>query len=140
MAKVKVYSRLPNAIKFTFQTYVGEGARMSVTPEDDEKTIVLNGTSEVVNHTLIVKEGAVTIFGYPKHDLAKRVYTADDLERLKADPTFQKLLVNGDVAIDALDDLSKDFTGNGKLTAEELRERMAKQKSEDGDISIMPRG
>lgn len=140
MAKVKVYSRLPNAVKFTFQTYVGEGARMTVTPEDDGKSVVLNGTSEVVNHTLIVKEGAVTIFGYPKHDLAKRVYTLDDLERLKADPTFQKYLANGDFSIDTMDDLSRDFAGNGKLTAEELRERMSKQKSEDGAISIVPKG
>ncbi len=139
MAKVKVYSRLPNAVKFTFQTYVGEGARMTVTPEDDEKSVVLNGTSEVVNHTLIVKEGADTIFGYPKHDLAKRVYTLDDLERLKADPTFQKYLANGDFSIDTMDDLSRDFTGNGKLTADELRERMSRQKADDGAISIVPK-
>lgn len=139
MAKVKVYSRLPNAVKFTFQTYVGEGARMTVTPEDDEKSVVLNGTSEVVNHTLIVKEGAVTIFGCPKHDLAKRVYTLDDLERLKADPTFQKYLANGDFSIDTMDDLSRDFTGNGKLTADELRERMSRQKADDGAISIVPK-
>lgn len=139
MAKVKVYSRLPNAMKFTFQTYVGEGARMTVTPEDDDKTVVLNGTNEVVNHTLIVKDGAVTIFGYPKRDAKERVYTLDDFERLKSDPTFQKYLANGDFSIDSMDDLSRDFTGNGKLTAEELRERMSRHKADDGAISIVPK-
>lgn len=132
MAKVKVYSRLPNALKFTFQTYTGSGPQTTVTPEDDEKTIILNGTSEVINNTLIVKEGAVTIFGYAKHDLEGRLYTTEDLERLKNDATFKKYLANGDIAIDSMDDLSKDFTGNGKLTAAELQSRIDKQKNDDG--------
>ncbi len=140
MAKVKVYSRLPNALKFTFQTYVGSGSQMTVTPEDDDLTVILNGTSEVINNTLIVKEGAVTIFGYAKHDLEGRLYTAEDLERLKGDPTFKKYLANGDVAIDSMDDLSKDFTGNGKLTAAELQARIDKQKGDDGAVSVVSKG
>lgn len=134
MSKVRVYSRFPQALEFRFNGY--DKTTGEVVKCGDEDRIVLNGTNEIVNHTFVFREGAATVFGYAKHDVAMRQYSTEDLERLKNHPTFKKLLENGDVSLDTMEDLSKDFTGVGKLTDKELAERLANQKDGDG-ISIV---
>lgn len=129
MAKVKVYSRLPQPIEIDFYT---QGAGGDYFLKDADR-IILNGTTEVVNHTLITHDGAVTIFGYPHHDIKKREYPLADLERMKEHPVFKALLKAASISLGVPDDLSRDFDGSGKLTDAELRDRMNKATSPDGE-------
>lgn len=129
MSKVRVYSRYPQPLEFRFTAYTKNGTDLPKCEDSDR--IVLNGTNEIVNHTFVFKEGAATVFGYAEHNVKERKYTLDDLERLKKHPTFQKMLKEGNVSLDTMTDLSRDFTGVGKLTDKELAERQNGLKEED---------
>lgn len=135
MAKVKVYSRFPDSITFNLgkSDYIKNGSMVEVAPCPDELKVTINGTNEVVNHTLIVREGAVTIFGYADHDLKARQYTTADFERLKENPLFKKMVKNGELSIDTMADLSRDMNGVGKLTGQELAQRLSAKKAKDLD-------
>ena len=134
MAKVKVFSRFPDPMEFRFTRYVSASSTdgQEVSQYTDEDRIVLNGTTEIVNHTLVTREGAVTIFGFDRHDVARREYTTEDLARLKEHPMFRRMLKNGDLSIGVIDDLSRDFNGVGMLSEKELRQR-SNDKSPDSD-------
>lgn len=136
--KHKVYSRLPNGIEFRFYGNLpshyegGSDSEKEVTPLTDADRIVLNGTTEIVNHTLITHEGAMTLFDGDEHDVKKRVYSASDFERLKEHPLFKQMVKGGTLSIDVRDDLSRDMDGKiGMLSNEEIASR--NHKDPDGE-------
>lgn len=123
----KVFSRFPTRIKFAFTT-VKNG---EVTPENPGEVIILEGCNSVLNHTLITKDGAMTVFKGDKRDPKNGTYSEADFLRLKEDPEFKRMLANGDLAL-SQDDLSKDLNGVGMLSDAELKEN--KVRDPDGNI------
>ena len=136
MARVRVYTRFPDPVEFRFTGYIAsaDGEGKEVAPVTDADRIVLNGTTSIVNQTLVTTI-AMTEFKGDVHDVANRRYSAADFERLKEHPTFKDMVKNGEIAIDTTDDLSRDENGVGMLTDSELRNRLKAKAAKDGEDS-----
>lgn len=140
MAKVKVYSRLEQAIEFRFGGYTKgskKGGVEAISVGDDDK-IVINGINEVYNHGRVIMPYAATVFSddIAERSLEKRQYPLSDLERLKKHAMFKKYLKNGAMSIDTTDDISKDITGGGKVTDKELAERLEKEQKKLSQVGV----
>ncbi len=131
MAKCKVYSRLPDAIKFVFNKNE-DGTTKEAEQITDEDVIILNGTSRVQNHGLVVTTAMTEFADSNKHNIRERRYSMDDLARLKEHPVFQAMLADGNLALGSEDDLSTD-DGVGMLSESELKRRLEEQNRKSGE-------
>ena len=137
MARIRVYTRFPDPIEFRFVGYTAasNGEGMEVAPLSAADRIVLNGTTSIVNQSLVTTV-AMTEFKGDQHDVASRRYSVADFDRLKEHPKFKEMVNNGEISIDTTDDLSRDENGVGMLTDTELRNRLKAKAAKDGDDAV----